>query len=121
MSEVFSIQISKHGTDRHIWLDLPATTEQVQAAMGQIGVTQDNPWDYTVSGFSVPERRHLAIPYDMAMAAGINELKFLAARLEKLNDYEISVLNAALQQKGVIEKFKAFFEKYFRLGITDFS
>ena len=60
MSEVFSIQISKHGTDRHIWLDLPATAEQVQAAMGQIGVTQDNPWDYFISGFSSPEGRHLA-------------------------------------------------------------
>lgn len=99
MSEVFSIQISKHGTDRHVWLDLPATAEQVQAAMGQIGVTQDNPWDYTVSGFSVPESRHLAIPYDMAMATGVNELNFLASRLEKLNTYEIGTLNAALQQK----------------------
>ncbi|WP_298035246.1 LPD25 domain-containing protein [uncultured Dysosmobacter sp.] len=98
MSEVFSIQISKHGTGRHVWLALPATPEQVQAAMGQIGVTQDNPWDYTVSGFSTPESRHLAIPYDMAMASGINELNFLAARLEKLDAYEIATLNAALQE-----------------------
>ena len=100
MSEVFSIQISKHGTDRHIWLDLPATAEQVQAAMGQIGVTQDNPWDYFISGFSSPEGRHLAIPYDMALASGVNELNFLAARLEKLDAYEIGTLNAALQQKN---------------------
>ena len=78
MSEVFSIQISKHGTDRHIWLDLPATAEQVQAAMGQIGVTQDNPWDYFISGFSSPEGRHLAIPYNLALASGVNELNFLA-------------------------------------------
>ena len=100
MSEVFSIQISKHGTDRHIWLDLPATAEQVQAAMGQIGVTQDNPWDYFISGFSSPEGRHLAIPYDLALASGVNELNFLAARLEKLDAYEIGTLNAALQQKN---------------------
>jgi len=98
VSEVFSIQISKHGTDRHVWLALPATPEQVQAAMGQIGVTRDNPWDYTVSGFSTPESRHLAIPYDMAIASGINELNFLAARLEKLDAYEIATLNAALQE-----------------------
>ena len=100
VSEVFSIQLSKHGTDRHVWLDLPATAEQVQAAMGQIGVTRDNPWDYTVSGFSVPENRHLAIPYDMALATGVNELNFLASRLEKLNANEIGTLNAALQQKN---------------------
>lgn len=84
----------------YIWLDLPTTAEQVAAAMGQIGVTRDNPWDYTVSGFSVPEGRHLAIPYDLALASGVNELNFLAARLEKLDTYEIGTLNAALQQKN---------------------
>ena len=76
MSEVFSIQLSNHTTQPDgktgVWLDLPATAEQVQAAMGQIGVTRDNPWDYTVSGFSVPEGRHLAIPYDLALASGQN-------------------------------------------------
>ena len=36
MSEVFSIQISKHGTDRHVWLDLPATREQVAAALEEL-------------------------------------------------------------------------------------
>lgn len=104
MSEVFSIQLSNHTTQPDgktgVWLDLPATAEQVQAAMGQIGVTQDNPWDYFISGFSSPEGRHLAIPHDMALASGVNELNFLAARLEKLNDYEIGTLNAALQQKN---------------------
>ena len=104
MSEVFSIQLSNHTTQRDgksgVWLDLPATAEQVQAAMGQIGVTQDNPWDYFISGFSTPEGRHLAIPYDLALASGVNELNFLAARLEKLDAYEIGTLNAALQQKN---------------------
>ncbi len=108
MSEVFSIQfsiqLSNHTTQPDgktgVWLDLPATAEQVAAAMGQIGVTQDNPWDYFISGFSSPEGRHLAIPYDMALASGVNELNFLAARLEKLDAYEIGTLNAALQQKN---------------------
>lgn len=104
MSEVFSIQLSNHTTQRDgksgVWLDLPATAEQVRTAMGQIGVTQDNPWDYFISGFSSPEGRHLAIPYDLAMASGVNELNFLAARLEKLDAYEIGTLNAALQQKN---------------------
>ena len=104
MSEVFSIQLSNHTTQRDgktgVWLDLPAPAEQVRAAMGQIGVTQDNPWDYFISGFSTPEGRHLAIPYDLALASGVNELNFLAARLEKLDAYEIGTLNAALQQKN---------------------
>ena len=104
MSEVFSIQLSNHTTQLDgktgVWLDLPATAEQVQAAMGQIGVTQDNPWDYFISGFSSPEGRHLAIPYNLALASGVNELNFLAARLEKLDAYEIGTLNAALQQKN---------------------
>lgn len=104
MSEVFSIQLSNHTTQRDgksgVWLDLPATAEQVRTAMGQIGVTQDNPWDYFISGFSSPEGRHLAIPYDLVLASGVNELNFLAARLEKLDAYEIGTLNAALQQKN---------------------
>ena len=41
----------------------------------------------------------MAIPYDMVLASGVNELNFLAARLEKLDTYEIGTLNAALQQK----------------------
>ena len=102
MSEVFSIQISNHQRQEQggVWLSLPATPEQVQAVMGQIGVTQDNPWDYFISGFSTPENRHLAIPYDMAVASGVNWLNFLAARLEKLDAYEIATLNAALQAPG---------------------
>lgn len=36
----------------------------------------------------------------MALASGVNELNFLAARLEKLDAYEIGTLNAALQQKN---------------------
>ena len=102
MSEVFSIQLSNHTRQEQggVWLSLPATPEQVQTVMGQIGVTRDNPWDYFISGFSTPENRRLAIPYDMAIASGVNWLNFLAARLEKLGDYEIATLNAALQAPG---------------------
>lgn len=102
VSEVFSIQLSNHSRQEQggVWLNLPATPEQVQAVMGQIGVTQDNSWDYFISGFSTPENRHLAIPYDMAIASGVNWLNFLAARLETLDASEIATLNAALQAPG---------------------
>ena len=51
MSEVFSIQLSNHTTQPDgktgVWLDLPATAEQVQAAMGQIGVIPMSAWTST--------------------------------------------------------------------------
>ena len=45
MSELFSIQLQnrqQQGRDG-IWLDLPTTTEQVQAALRQIDISSDNP------------------------------------------------------------------------------
>lgn len=45
MSELFSIQLQnqqQQGRDG-VWLDLPTTTEQVQAALRQIGISSDNP------------------------------------------------------------------------------
>ncbi|HAX1015655.1 TPA: DUF4316 domain-containing protein, partial [Enterococcus faecium] len=47
--------------------------------------------------YSCPEDRHLAIPYDMVLAADVDELNFLAARLGQLDAAEIAELNAALQ------------------------
>ncbi|HBM4302493.1 TPA: DUF4316 domain-containing protein, partial [Enterococcus faecium] len=49
------------------------------------------------NGYSCPEDRHLAIPYDMVLAADVDELNFLAARLGQLDAAEIAELNAALQ------------------------
>ncbi|HHJ3457875.1 TPA: YodL domain-containing protein, partial [Enterococcus faecium] len=50
-----------------------------------------------INGYSCPEDRHLAIPYDMVLAADVDELNFLAARLGQLDAAEIAELNAALQ------------------------
>lgn len=47
--------------------------------------------------YSCPEDRHLAIPYDMVLAADMDELNFLATRLGQLDAAEIAELNAALQ------------------------
>ena len=45
MSELFSIQLQnrQHQGRDGVWLDLPTTTEQVQAALRQIGISSDNP------------------------------------------------------------------------------
>ncbi|HAQ4104465.1 TPA: DUF4316 domain-containing protein, partial [Enterococcus faecium] len=53
--------------------------------------------DFFINGYSCPEDRHLAIPYDMVLAADVDELNFLAARLGQLDAAEIAELNAALQ------------------------
>ena len=108
MNKVFSVQLhnrqlyeqSKDG----VWLDMPTTTEQLQAALRQIGITADNPQDFFINGYSYPEGQRLALPYDMVLAADEDELNFLAARLGQLDASEIAELNAALQNpKGGFE------------------
>ncbi|HAP8498306.1 TPA: DUF4316 domain-containing protein [Enterococcus faecium] len=101
MNEVFSIQVHNRQFleqgKQGVWLDLPTTTETLQAALRDVGITADNPQDFFINGYSCPEDRHLAIPYDMVLAADVDELNFLAARLGQLDAAEIAELNAALQ------------------------
>ena len=82
------------------WLDMPATKEQLQGAMQSIGITADNPQDFSIRGYSDDPEKHIALPYEMVCAADVDELNFLAARLEQLDPAEIGKLNAALQQKN---------------------
>ena len=101
MSEVFSIQLHNRKLFEQdkpgVWLDLPTTAEKLQAAMRQIEITTDNPQDFFINGYSCPEDKHLALPYDMVLAADVDELNFLAARLEALDAAGLAELNAALQ------------------------
>ncbi|HAP9079316.1 TPA: DUF4316 domain-containing protein [Enterococcus faecium] len=101
MNEVFSIQVHNRQFleqgKQGVWLDLPTTTETLQAALRDVGITADNPQDFFINRYSCPEDRHLAIPYDMVLAADVDELNFLAARLGQLDAAEIAELNAALQ------------------------
>ena len=99
MSELFSIQLQnrqQQGRDG-VWLDLPTTTEQVQAALRQIGISSDNPQGLFISGYFAEEEKRFAIPYNMVLASSVDELNFLAARLETLSTGERAELNAALQ------------------------
>ena len=99
MSELFSIQLQnrqQQGGDG-VWLDLPTTTEQVQAALRQIGISSDNPQGLFISGYFAEEEKRFAIPYNMVLASNVDELNFLAARLETLSAGERAELNAALQ------------------------
>lgn len=100
MSEVFSIQIHNRKLfeqgGQGVWLELPTTTDRLQEAMRQIGISSDNPQDFFINGYSSPEDRRLALPYDMVLSAGVDELNYLAARLEPLAPAEVAELNAAL-------------------------
>ena len=102
MSEVFSIMLDNHAEAQSdgphgYWLDLPTTAEKLQEAMREIHITADNPQDFFINGYSCPEDRHLALPYDMVLAADVDELNFLAARLKTLDAAALAELNAALQ------------------------
>lgn len=105
MSEQFSIMIGNRsrfeaGDPGGYWLDMPATKEQLHEAMKSVGITADNPQDFSIRGFSDDPEKHIALPYDMVCAADVDELNFLAARLEELDPAEVGKLNAALQQKN---------------------
>ena len=85
------------------WLSLPTTTEQLHEAMKSVGITADNPQDFFINGYSYPDSKHLALPYDMVCAAGIDELNFLASRLNTLDPADLAALNAAAQRKKGFE------------------
>ena len=85
------------------WLSMPATKEELHKAMRSVGITADNPQDFFIHGYSDREDRHTALPYDMVCAAQVDELNFLAARLETLDASGIAALNAATQRKNGFE------------------
>lgn len=100
MSEVFSVLL--HNRQRYeqgkegLWFSLPTTTEKLQAALREIGISTDNPQDFFLYGYRSPQKRPIKLPHDMVLSAGMDELNFLAARLEKLDATELTELNAAL-------------------------
>ena len=109
VNEVFSILIdnraeAQSGGPHGYWLSLPATAEQVQAAMKEIHISADDPQDFFIDGISAPEGRALELPEDLVRAASVDELNFLAAQLQKLDAVELAGLNAAMHSP---EKFQS--------------
>ena len=100
MSEVFSILL--HNRQRYeqgkegLWFSLPTTTEKLQAALREIGISADNPQDFFLYDYRSPQDRPIKLPRDLVLSADVDELNFLAARLEKLDAAELAELNAAL-------------------------
>ncbi len=101
VSEVFSIllhnrQLYEQGKEG-LWLSLPTTTEKLQAALREIGISADNPQDFFLYDYRSPQERPIKLPHDLVLSADVDELNFLAARLEKLDAAALAELNAALQ------------------------
>ena len=100
MSEVFSILL--HNRQRYeqgkegLWFSLPTTTEKLQEALREIGISADNPQDFFLYDYRSPQERPIKLPRDLVLSADVDELNFLAARLEKLDAAGLSELNAAL-------------------------
>ena len=100
MSEVFSILL--HNRQRYeqgkdgLWFSLPTTTEKLQEALREIGISADNPQDFFLYDYRSTQERPIKLPRDLVLSADVDELNFLAARLEKLDAAELAELNAAL-------------------------
>ena len=100
MSEVFSILL--HNRQRYeqgkegLWFSLPTTTEKLQEALREIGISADNPQDFFLYDHRSTQERPIKLPRDLVLSADVDELNFLAARLEKLDAAELAELNAAL-------------------------
>ena len=96
MNEPLNIQLTtreafeRGDTDGGAWLKLPATAEQLQTALARIGAQDGN---FFVNGFETPIPAIQRIPLANMQNAGIDELNFLAAKLEMLNDTEVEKLN----------------------------
>ena len=108
MNEQFSILIGNRsrfeaGDTGGYWLDMPATKEELHKAMQSVGITTDNPQDFSILGYSDDPDKHIALPYEMVCAADVDELNFLAARIEQLDPAEIGKLNAAVQRENGFE------------------
>ena len=108
VSEVFSIllhnrQLYEQGKEG-LWLSLPTTTEKLQAALREIGISTDNPQDFFLYDYRSPQERPIKLPRDLVLSADVDELNFLAARLDTLDAAALAELNAALQNsKGGFE------------------
>ncbi|MDL2215934.1 DUF4316 domain-containing protein [Ruminococcaceae bacterium OttesenSCG-928-N02] len=75
------------------WLKLPATAEQLHAAMLAIGITAENRQDFFINGIDSPIAAVQRLPFEQVQAATADELNYLAARLEQLEPAQIEKLN----------------------------
>ena len=100
MRKCFSIMIDNRAEaqgNEGRWFWIADHNREVQEAMREIHISTDNLQDFFIADFPTRRTDALAIPYDMVLAADVDELNFLAARLDTLDAAALAELNAALQ------------------------
>ena len=101
MSEQFSILIDSHsrfetGALGGAWLSMPATQEQLHAAMRSVGITADNPQDFFVGGFANTEDCPFDVPLAVIQSGSMDELNYLGKLLEMQRDEDKAKFAAAV-------------------------
>ena len=101
MSEQFSILIDSRsrfetGTPGGAWLSMPATREQLHAAMRSVGITADNPQDFFVGGFANTEACPFDVPLAVIQSGSMDELNYLGNLLEMQRDEDKAKFAAAV-------------------------
>ena len=101
MSEQFSILIDSRsrfetGAPGGAWLSMPATQEQLHAAMRSVGITADNPQDFFVGGFANTEACPFDVPLAVIQSGSMDELNYLGKLLEMQRDEDKAKFAAAV-------------------------
>jgi hypothetical protein len=79
------------------WLPLPTTTEQVQACLKRIGLDGIRYQEHSVTNYETPiDGLHDRLPE----YANLDELNYLAAKLDEMPDYDVEKLEAVLEHDG---------------------
>ena len=101
MSEQFSILIDSRsrfetGIPGGAWLTMPATAEQLHAAMQSVGITADNPQDFFINGFANTEDCAFDVPLAVIQSGSVDELNYLGKLLEMQRDEDKAKFTAAV-------------------------
>lgn len=115
MSEHFSALIQNRtefekGNPAGVWLDLPATKEQLHEAMKTLNISAANPQDFRLHGHFVTDSKKVEIPLDLLQEPDFDTLNFLAAQLETLDPVQLEKLNAICKSDFCPQDLKRFLD-----------
>lgn len=115
MSEHFSAWIQNRtefekGNPAGIWLDLPATKEQLHEAMKALNISAANPQDFRLHGHFVTDSKKVEIPLALLQEPDFDTLNFLAAQLDSLDPSQLEKLNALCQSEICPPNLKRFLD-----------
>jgi len=122
MNEPLNIQLLtremyEKGDTGGAWLKLPATAEQLNAALARIGAQGG---DFIINGIETPAPAVARIPLENVQKAGLDELNYLAAALQSRDDKQIAKLNAATEITADSDDIHRLAELTQNTGVYDF-